>query len=268
MLLFQILLIKRYSLNLGLGGSESLSLLSWYNLNINYFKNSTKRFCLKINVEENEDLLAPSEGTKDSLLLAKHEGCQLYIILISNGLQVSRLLRFGDRYRVLATRSKYVMLFDNRLFVNDLHYLWKRIINVIFIKTYVGQTNDKKKSPWYEITTVPFPSPIGSILIPRRLDIWTQNRFRKGVDLFRDKTADLRNQTLNVAAFAHLPGTAKNENVPKDSVRAQMGENETVFTGAEVEVIYSVALLYYGDDDDHDKTEGCCSISNFIRVFP
>lgn len=219
-------------------------------------------------MEENEDLLAPSEGTKDSLLLAKHEGCQLYIILISNGLQVSRLLRFGDRYRVLATRSKYVMLFDNRLFVNDLHYLWKRIINVIFIKTYVGQTNDKKKSPWYEITTVPFPSPIGSILIPRRLDIWTQNRFRKGVDLFRDKTADLRNQTLNVAAFAHLPGTAKNENVPKDSVRAQMGENETVFTGAEVEVIYSVALLYYGDDDDHDKTEGCCSISNFIRVFP
>ncbi|CAH0554746.1 unnamed protein product [Brassicogethes aeneus] len=196
---------------------------------------------IMINIEENEDLLTPYENTKESLMLAKTEGCQLYIILLSNGMQLSRLLRYGDRYRVLGIRSKYIMLFDNRLFEPHLHYLWKRIINVIFIKAHLGLNQDKKHLPWYEITTVPFPSPITSVFIPRRLAIWTQNRFRKAVDLFKDKTVDLRNQTLNVVAFSHLPGTAKNEKIDSQSVRATLGQNETKFSGAEVEILQTVS---------------------------
>ena len=183
-----------------------------------------------LNVEEYEDLLSPFDETKSALTTAKNEGCQMYIILVSNGLQVARLLRFGDRYRVINTRAKFIISYDNRLFDKSLFYIWKRIINVIFIRRYGGERSGQS-IPWFEITTVPFPSQITSVLVPRRLDIWTKSKFRKGVDLFRDKTSDLRNQTLKVAAFSHIPGTTKN--LQTNTVRAVLGN----FSGAEVEVI-------------------------------
>jgi hypothetical protein len=187
-----------------------------------------------VNVDEYEDLLSPYETTQAALSTAKNEGCQMYIFLVSNGLQVARLLRFGDRYRVINTRAKFVILYDNRLFEKNLFYLWKRIINVIFIRRYGGQkSGDDKNMPWFEITTVPFPSQITSILVPRRLDIWTKSKFRKGADLFRDKTFDLRNQTFKVAAFGHIPGTTKNMKVK--SFRAVLGN----FSGVETEVSWS-----------------------------
>ncbi|XP_063925717.1 glutamate receptor ionotropic, kainate glr-3 [Zophobas morio] len=187
-----------------------------------------------LNVDEYEDLLSPSDETKSALTTAKNEGCQMYIILVSNGLQVARLLRFGDRYRVINTRAKFIISYDNRLFDKSLFYIWKRIINVIFIRRYGGERSGQS-IPWFEITTVPFPSQITSVLVPRRLDIWTKSKFRKGVDLFRDKTSDLRNQTLKVAAFSHIPGTTKN--LQTNTVRAVLGN----FSGAEVEILQTVS---------------------------
>ncbi|XP_044271448.1 glutamate receptor ionotropic, delta-2 [Tribolium madens] len=189
-----------------------------------------------IRVDEYEDLLSPFEETQSCLETAKNDGCQMYLILLSNALQVSRLLRFGDKYRVINTRSQFVLLYDNRLFDKTLFYLWKRIINVIFIRRYGGQKSDTKKNmPWYEITTVPFPTQITSILIPRRLDIWTKSKFRKGIDLFRDKTSDLRNQTLKVAAFSHIPGTTKS--LQEKTERTVIGN----FSGTEIEILQTVS---------------------------
>lgn len=144
------------------------------------------------------------------------------------------------RYRVLDTRANYIILYDKRLFTENLFYLWKRIINVIFIKEYGDERLSGRGSiPWFEISTVPFPTPIGSILLPRRLDIWTvKSGFRKNANLFRDKTYDLRNQTLKVVAFAHLPGTAKSNQTIK-GVRAQMDSGSTIFLGTEIEVSFS-----------------------------
>lgn len=192
---------------------------------------------IMIYVNNNEDLLSPQEQTQAALKTARNEGCQMYIILISNGLQVSRLLRFGDRYRVINTRSKFVFIYDNRLFEKNLFYLWKRIINVVFIRQYGGQKSGTTNIPWFELTTVPFPSSLSTVLVTRRLDIWTKSRFRKGADLFRDKTIDLRNQTLKIAAFAHIPGTAKDAVIPSESVRAIIGN----FSGAEVEILQTIS---------------------------
>lgn len=52
----------------------------------------------KIFVEDFEDLLSPYEETQLALNVAKTEGCEFYVILMANGIQVARLLRFGDRY--------------------------------------------------------------------------------------------------------------------------------------------------------------------------
>ncbi|KAI4462234.1 ionotropic receptor 20a-related [Holotrichia oblita] len=165
-----------------------------------------------IRVKESEDLLSPFPRTQASLGRIKDHDCQTYVILIANGLQVSRLLRYGDRYRLLDTRANYIILHDNRLFNKSLHYLWKRIVNVVFIKEYVGikRTGDiTTRIPWFELSTVPFPSPIQNIFVPRRLDIWRKSKFRTGANLFDDKTSDLKNQTMRVIVLQHIPGTIK-----------------------------------------------------------
>lgn len=179
------------------------------------------------------------------MLMAKRQDCQTYIIIISNGIQVSRLLRFGDRYRLLDTRANFILLNDQRLFEKNLLYLWKRIVNVIFIREYSGAKatsgSQKKNIPWFEISTVPFPSPIKGVFVPRRLDIWRKSKFRTGVDLFRDKTSDLRNQTLRVVTFQHIPATNKIISPESNSVRAVMGSGPMVFSGLEVEILATVS---------------------------
>ncbi|CAH1154078.1 unnamed protein product, partial [Phaedon cochleariae] len=200
---------------------------------------------ITIHAEESDDLYAPSEEIQESLLLAKGKGCQMYIMLITNGLQAARLLEFGDRYRALDTLSKYILLYDHRLFEEKLFYLWKKIINVIFIRKYSSRTfknNNKNDLSWFEITTVPFPVPITQVMIPRRLDIWTQSKFRKNEELFSAKTSDLQNQTLKVVLFAHMPGIIK-MNTTHKTVRAilKKNSNNATFSGIEAEILQSVA---------------------------
>lgn len=196
-------------------------------------------------VEDKEDLLSPYNSTKQTLDRAKRQDCQTYIIILSNGLQVSRLLRFGDRYRVLDTRANFVLMYDSRLFEKNLLYLWTRIVNVVFIREYSGAkaasgTPQTKNIPWFEISTVPFPTPIRGVLVPRRLDIWRKSKFRSGTELFRDKTTDLRGQSLKVVTFQHIPAATKIMAPESKTVRAIMGNGPMVFSGLEVEVSYFV----------------------------
>lgn len=58
-----------------------------------------------------------------------------------------------------------------------------------------------------------------------------------GVDLFKDKTADLRNETLRIATFAHVPGTVKSNQSVSNKIRANIRLSNTteVFSGMEIE---------------------------------
>ncbi|CAG9860788.1 unnamed protein product [Phyllotreta striolata] len=201
-----------------------------------------------VKVKDYDDLYAPSPEIQLSLHVANNGDCQLYIFLISNGIQMRRLLKFGDRYRAISTFTKFILLHDNRLFEKRFLYLWKRIINVIFIKKFESKvikiTNSTKENAWFEITTVPFPLPLTNILIPKKVDIWAQSKFRKGADLFRDKTKDLQNQTLKVAIFRHLPGVEKVNNSESKNMRALMSttHNETsYFAGTEIEILQTIS---------------------------
>ncbi|XP_056639121.1 uncharacterized protein LOC130446737 isoform X1 [Diorhabda sublineata] len=197
-----------------------------------------------IKVNEYDDLYAPEPEIQFSLLNSKLNGCQLYIILISNGIQMRRLLKYCDRNRAISTLSKYILLYDNRLFHKEMIYLWKKLINVVFIKTHNGKrTEDENEFIWFEIATVPFPLPTTNTLLLKRLDIWTQSKFRKGNDLFKDKTIDLQNQTLKVVAFAHLPGIQKINSTKTLRNALQNTEyNETIyFTGTEIGILQTMS---------------------------
>ncbi|CAH2244222.1 jg20167 [Pararge aegeria aegeria] len=179
-------------------------------------------------VEESEDLLSPNYDTLESLRQSRKDGCNVYVIILANGLQVARLLKFGDRYRILDTRAKYIMLHDIRLFHSKLHYIWKRIVNVIFLKYH--KTIKGNVRAWFDLSTVPFPNPIKGIFISRRVDIWRNGKFHYGRDLFADKTADLSNEVLNVVYYDHVPSVI----VIKSNESSKVG-------GVEIEILNTLA---------------------------
>nr|AOE47990.1 putative ionotropic receptor IR [Athetis lepigone] len=181
-------------------------------------------------VEDYDDLLSPNFVTLESLRAARKEGCNVYVILLANGLQASRLLRFGDRHRILDTRAKYIMLHDFRLFHSDLHYIWRRIVNIIFLKYHKKLAGLTRNNAWFELSTVPFPNPIKSIFVPRRVDIWKNQNFHYKRPLFVDKTSNLNGEVLNVVYLDHVPSVV----VTKNNVSNKIG-------GVEVEILHTLA---------------------------
>ncbi|XP_052126932.1 uncharacterized protein LOC113216004, partial [Frankliniella occidentalis] len=185
----------------------------------------------KVTVQDGEDLLSPNYRTLKAIRQVRKEGCRAYFLLFANGIQLGRLLRFGDSQRVLDTRGRFVVLHDRRLFSPDLHYLWKKIVNVVFVRRYGG-----RRSSWFELSTVPFPAPIQGVMVTRRLDIWRRGAFRQNADLFRDKTSDLQNQTLAVVTFEHVPASYKLRHVANEH-----GDVTSGFSGLEVQVMQALA---------------------------
>lgn len=84
------------------------------------------------------------------------------------------------------------MLHDFRLFVPNLHFIWKRFINVIFVKQYdETRRGNVSFGVWFELSTVPFPMPINKIFVTKQLDFWRGGRYRHGTKLNLDKAINL-----------------------------------------------------------------------------
>jgi len=154
------------------------------------------------------------------------------------------------RYRVLDTRAKFILLHDHRLFHSTLQYLWKKIVNVIFLREHGRHhgsvlLSHENVHPWYDISTVPFPLPIHNTIILYHLDTWHQGRFHSGVDLFREKTSDLRGQQFRVVTFQHLPASIKMANVSLGMDSLMEGEGPTSFGGLEIEVCVKKSQKYW-----------------------
>ena len=169
----------------------------------------------------------PHEEVKRMLIEIKNRDCDVYLILISNAIQMKGLLRYGDRHRLINTRAKFIMLHDYRLFHSDFHYIWKRIVNVVFIRKYDKyDKTSSKPGKWFEISTVPFPLPIKEVFVAKVLDHWTSGRYRFGKDLFIDKTQRLNGEILKIVVLSHTPAVFKNQK-----------SDEIVYSGIEVELI-------------------------------
>lgn len=90
------------------------------------------------------------------------------------------------------TRSEFILLHDYRLFAKRLHYLWKRIVNVLFVKENdYSHRGNVSTGTWFELTTVPFPLPIKEVYVDKKLDSWRSGRYQKGVKLFGNKLSNL-----------------------------------------------------------------------------
>lgn len=163
-------------------------------------------FMMSIKDSEAFEDREPSIGIESMLLTMKEQNCDLYVFLITNGIQASAFLKYADYYRLLSTKSKVVMLHDYRLFIPQLHYIWKRIVNVIFVRRC-----DIKRRVWYEISTVPFPARIKDVFVPRVVNFWSPaNGFRRKVKIFDGKTSlHMNGVKLQVAVLEHTPTVFK-----------------------------------------------------------
>ena len=144
----------------------------------------------------------PSQEVQAMLIKMKDMNCALYVILITNGIQMAGFLKYVDYYRLINTRAKIVMLYDYRLFSSEMHFIWKRIVNVVFIRKC-----DMKNQTWYELSTVPFPERIGEVFISRIVNYWSPiKRYRWKKPTFSSKiNNNLNGVKLNVAVLEHTP---------------------------------------------------------------
>lgn len=180
-----------------------------------------------IKIAPKEDLRSPNYKTVKTLLEIKKAGCKFYTIFLGNGTKAGRLLQFGHKHRVIDTRAKFLMLYNHKMFTQRLHYIWKRIINVVFIREYnYRRTNDKV----FELSTVPYPLPLRSTFVTKQLDFWHAGKYRFGANLYRDKTSNLSGKLINVVIFPHVPGSFKNE----------QNNNSNEYSGLEIEVIMNL----------------------------
>lgn len=169
-------------------------------LQSNFFNRIYQSTFIIIYIIDSEDMQTPNYNLIQSLLEARKSNCQTYLIYLANGIQTERFLRFIDLHRILDTRSKFILLYDYHLFTQKLHYIWKRLINVLFIRQYLSSyRNNVSTGTWFDLNTVPFPIPIKNVMITKQINSWRSNRrYRNGDDhrrLFTDKTLNLKGKT-------------------------------------------------------------------------
>jgi len=179
---------------------------------------------------DDEDI-EPTEKVVSMLNVMRSEICDYYIILIINGIQMIGLLRYADYHRLFNANAKFIMLHDYRLFTPENHYLWKRLINVIFIR----KSQADKKTSLYELSTVPFPSTLRGIYVSKIVNYFIPpNRFLKKTELFDDKKSEQINGNLmNIVVYSHAPAIMKDYNNDGN-------KSEVHYAGLEIELINAI----------------------------
>nr|XP_031828917.1 ionotropic receptor 21a-like isoform X2 [Nomia melanderi] len=125
--------------------------------------------------------------------------------------QIQRML-VDKNERLINTRGLFLLLYDHRLFQPNLHYLWNRIINVLFIRQYNAyrhRSGEKVFKKRIDLYSVYFPSQGKRITFTKYIDTWYHNKLRYSINHFIKKTSNLRKKHLRVAVFEHIPSVTE-----------------------------------------------------------
>lgn len=205
-----------------------------------------------------------SENVQSVLMKMKERSCEFFIILITNGIQMNGFLKYVDYHRLLNTRAKIVMLYDYRLFTPDMNYIWKRIVNVIFIRRC-----DIKNEVWYELSTVPFPARVQEVFVPRVINFWTPNRYRWRREAFGDKIDQhLNGEKLSVVVLQHTPTVFKKVYINDND------EEHVEYSGLEIDLIDALSHVmnftvefYESTDSEQEKWGRMIADRNFTGLL-
>ncbi|THK33101.1 glutamate receptor U1 [Diachasma alloeum] len=167
-----------------------------------------------IYVKESEEFTPPRRRVEDILSESKNDGCDAYVLLITNGLQVSQLLEYAERNRIINTRGNFLMIHDTLLFDVGMKYIWNRITKVMFIHRFTVLTRRSNKTTmkeWFNLETVSYPVRANNFVKTRYVNTWHKGRMlNKDVDNpFTNKTLRLERRSLRVAIFEHIPAVTR-----------------------------------------------------------
>ena len=110
--------------------------------------------------------------------------------IVSNYFIISLSLCF--RYRTIDLRAKFVLIYDRRLFVLKYNVLWKKLVNVIFIK---------RNLKGFELLTVPYPPPLNVPVGTYRIDIWSMNAGRADQSHFQVVSSPFHSRFVVIFVF-------------------------------------------------------------------
>jgi hypothetical protein len=188
----------------------------------------------------------PSESIQDMMFTLQKFSADFFVILITNGVQMADFLRYADDLRVLNSQTKIVTLHDYRLFTPDMKYLWRRLVNVIFIRR-----DDLRGKMRFELSTVPFLTTAQDLFVLRVINFWAPpNRYQWKRNIFENKMKqNTEERQLNVAVSPHTPAVIKfvNENSSDE------------FYGLEIDIIktfgskYNFKLNFYEASDSSSE---------------
>lgn len=224
----------------------------------------SNRLIITMYIEDSESFEdEPSKKVQSMLIAMKEIKCEFYVILVINGTQAAELLKYADDNRLLTTRAKILLLNDIRLFSPDLLFIWKRFINVIFIR----ECNTKFRN-WYEMSTVPFPAPIQDVFVPKVINFWSPpNHYRWQKKKLDDKfDHHLNGLKLIVAILEHTPTVFK--------TTVSRGDIATVeYSGLEIDLIQTLSsamnfsIEFYEPPDLDEKWGRKVGNNNFTGLL-
>ncbi|KAK0079871.1 hypothetical protein PV325_000717 [Microctonus aethiopoides] len=122
-----------------------------------------------IAVRENEEFNPPRHRINTMIMDSRNFGCNTYVILIGNGLQLIELLQYCERQKS----------------------------GEIIIKE------------WFNLESISYPIDANDFIITHHIDTWYKGKFRNGREHFFNKTVNLERKILQVAVFEHIPAVTK-----------------------------------------------------------
>lgn len=131
------------------------------------------------------------------LVVAVHNVRHAWILWSSNSPS------FFYRERLLETRGNFLLLYDSRLFKPELHYIWNRIINVVFVRQYSiykYRSGERIFTERIDLTTVYYPSRKRDFTEMKYIDTWNDGKLRYGNDHYMSKTTNLQGNALRSVA--------------------------------------------------------------------
>ncbi|CAK9829857.1 Ionotropic receptor 21a [Anthophora retusa] len=242
-------------------------------INVKDIKNASILSKYEIVLRDNEKFSRPRRRIQNILIDSKTVGCNGYVILIANGFLASEFLQYAERERLINTRGLFLLLYDSRLFQSNLHYLWNRIINVVFVRQYNAykyRSGEKSIEEKIDLDTTYFPTR-RKTSTSKCIDTWYQGKLRYVNNHFTEKTTNLQKQHLRIAVFEHIPAVTEKSRAyydkrPNNSIEALGIEFELMQMISKVMnfkpkyyMPYNIVSEKWGNEGDNQTRTGLVS---------
>ncbi|XP_030371987.1 uncharacterized protein LOC115622230 [Scaptodrosophila lebanonensis] len=173
-----------------------------------------------VQLEDSEDLLQPPDGIESVLRAIKAYDCDLHVMTFLNGGQLKRLLRFVYDSRSLNTHRKFILLYDERLFDEDMLHIWSALVDSVFLQRNTDNS--------FSLSTIAYPGILSGFLVIKQLGNWETGRSIDSKRLFKNKRDNLNGAQLPVAIMEHVP-------------MVQLVAATSSYQGVEIEIMTALA---------------------------